>query len=261
MPIPKTPTEILASLGSRPCPSPIDKDLIKNPERALKWTLSIDSDWTPHWHCSCVPVEIEEKRFALGSIRAVYRLRDYTCLEQPYVAKFSTRIRSLTRDRYFAEVLLLTVSSKFAELYNSFNPPKKVIFVPTCVLDLCDRDATCCTVEPFIEDGFRKYSGRSRYIIDRNSPQAFSHFSFVHSNQELLIVDIQNISDFYSEPEIHTKSGKGFGEGNLGQHGINQFIKTHQCNPICNYLKLEPFPSTRRSLLRGKLPVVQLELQ
>lgn len=67
------------------------------------------------------------------------------------------------------------------------------------------------------------------------------------------------MNDFYTDPQIHTKSGKGFGEGNLGKEGIYQFVKTHQCNPLCSYLKLEPLNSSRRMLLRGTLPVVQLE--
>ena len=67
------------------------------------------------------------------------------------------------------------------------------------------------------------------------------------------------MNDFYTDPQIHTKSGKGFGEGNLGKDGIYQFVKSHQCNPLCTYLKLEPLNSSRRMLLRGTLPVVQLE--
>lgn len=77
-----------------------------------------------------------------------------------------------------------------------------------------------------------------------------------------IVTDIQGVNDFYTDPQIHTKSGKGFGEGNLGQTGIHQFIKTHTCNPLCKYLNLEPLNnsnSSRRMLLRGTLPVVQLE--
>jgi hypothetical protein len=257
----KTPAQVLASLGSQPYPTP-DKELLKNAERAYKWTLAIDSALNPIWSCSVVLVEIQEKPFAKGSCRSAHKLRDLTYPNQHYVAKFSTKKAS--RDQYFMDVLMQTFCSKWSDLYNSFNPPKKITFLPSFVLELCDRGTTpvVCGGEPFIEGDYKKFNNNSGYVNSeaaRNTPQAFSHFSLVHSNQELVIIDIQGVNDFYTDPQIHTKSGKGFGEGNLGQNGIYQFIKTHQCNPLCNFLKLEPLNSSRRMLLRGTLPVVQLE--
>jgi hypothetical protein len=257
----KTPAQVLASLGSQPYPTP-DKEWLKNAERAYKWTLAIDSALNPIWSCSVVLVEIQEKPFAKGSCRSAHKLRDLTYPNQHYVAKFSTKKAS--RDQYFMDVLMQTFCSKWSDLYNSFNPPKKITFLPSFVLELCDRGTTpvVCGGEPFIEGDYKKFNNNSGYVNSeaaRNTPQAFSHFSLVHSNQELVIIDIQGVNDFYTDPQIHTKSGKGFGEGNLGQNGINQFIKTHQCNPLCNFLKLEPLNSSRRMLLRGTLPVVQLE--
>jgi len=252
---------VLASLGSQPYPTP-DKEMLKGAERAFKWTLAIDSALNPIWSCSVVLVEIEEKPFAKGSCRSAHKLRDLTYPNQHYVAKFSTK--KAVRDQYFMDVLMQTFCSKWSDLYNSFNPPKKITFLPSFVLELTDRGATpvTCGGEPFIEGDYKKFNNNSGYVNSeaaRNTPQAFSHFSLVHSNQELVIIDIQGVNDFYTDPQIHTKSGKGFGEGNLGKEGIYQFVKTHQCNPLCSYLKLEPLNSSRRMLLRGTLPVVQLE--
>lgn len=257
----KTPAQVLASLGSQPYPTP-DKDLLKGAERAFKWTLAIDSALNPIWSCSVVLVEIQEKAFAKGSCRSAHKLRDLTYPNQHHVAKFSTKKAS--RDQYFMDVLMQTFCSKWSDLYNSFNPPKKITFLPSFVLELTDRGTTptVCGGEPFIEGDYKKFNNNSGYVNSdaaRNTPQAFSHFSLVHSNQELVIIDIQGVNDFYTDPQIHTKSGKGFGEGNLGKDGIYQFVKSHQCNPLCNYLKLEPLNSSRRMLLRGTLPVVQLE--
>jgi hypothetical protein len=36
-----------------------------------------------------------------------------------------------------------------------------------------------------------------------------------------------------TDPQIHTKDGKGYGLGNMGTRGIERFLKTHVCNPIC----------------------------
>jgi hypothetical protein len=208
-----------------------------------------------------VVVDIEEQPFAKGSCRTAHKFKDLTDPSHPYVAKFSTKKAS--REQYFVDVLMQTFCSKWADLYNSFNAPKKITFLPSFVLELVDRATpVVCGGEPFIEGDYMKFNNNSGYVnndASRNTPQAFSHFSLVHSNQELVIIDIQGVNDFYTDPQIHTKSGKGFGEGNLGSNGIHQFIKTHQCNPLCNFLKLEPLNSTKRMLLRGTLPVVQLE--
>lgn len=255
-----SPASVLASLGSQTFPT-ADVSSLKKSERAFKWTLTIDSSLTPIWSCSVVVVEIEEQPFAKGSCRTAHKYKDLTDPTHPYVAKFSTKKAS--RDQYFVDVLMQTFCSKWSDLYNSFNAPKKIAFLPSFVLELVDRQTpVVCGGEPFIEGDYMKFNNNSGYVNNdtaRNTPQAFSHFSLVHSNQELVIIDIQGVNDFYTDPQIHTRSGKGFGEGNLGQNGIHQFIKTHQCNPLCNFLKLEPLNSTKRMLLRGTLPVVQLE--
>jgi hypothetical protein len=49
---------------------------------------------------------------------------------------------------------------------------------------------------------------------------AFSHFTYAKSGGKILICDIQGVNDTYTDPQIHTLSGKGFGVGNLGYTGI-----------------------------------------
>eukprot|EP01111_Echinosteliopsis_oligospora_P017876 TRINITY_DN7920_c0_g1_i1.p1 TRINITY_DN7920_c0_g1~~TRINITY_DN7920_c0_g1_i1.p1 ORF type:complete len:693 (-),score=209.97 TRINITY_DN7920_c0_g1_i1:70-2148(-) len=259
----QSPAQVLASLGSQTYPVP-DLSLLDKAERAFKWTLEIDVTLKPKWTSSLVLVQIEEKPFAKGSCRSAHKLRVLTFSDEfEYVAKFSTK--KAVRDQYFMDVLMQTFCSKWSELYNSYNPPKKITFLPSFVLELVDRpDRPVCGGEPFIAGEYLKFNNNSGYVntdASRNTPQAFSHFSLVHSNQELVIIDIQGVNDFYTDPQIHTKSGKGFGEGNLGSNGIFQFIKSHQCNPLCNFLKLDPMnPQSKRMLLRGTLPVVQLAL-
>ncbi|KAJ1471484.1 kinase-like domain-containing protein [Baffinella frigidus] len=52
---------------------------------------------------------------------------------------------------------------------------------------------------------------------ERATPNAFSHFTWHASNNTILVCDIQGVMDDYTDPQIHTLSGKGFGKGNLGQ--------------------------------------------
>lgn len=73
----------------------------------------------------------------------------------------------------------------------------------------------------------------------RNTPSAFAHFTYEASQHRLLVVDIQGVGDLYTDPQIHTCDGKGFGKGNLGIDGMIKFLSTHQCNAICRHLRLD----------------------
>jgi hypothetical protein len=91
---------------------------------------------------------------------------------------------------------------------------------------------------------------------ERNTPQAFSHFTYESSNHRLLICDIQGVSDSYTDPQVHSVDMDGFGgKGNLGQRGIDRFLSTHRCNAICRYLKLPSINANYSDL--GTLPITQ----
>lgn len=74
----------------------------------------------------------------------------------------------------------------------------------------------------------------------QGTAQAFSHYSFSQSNSQLLICDIQGVANRFTDPQIHTLSGKGFGLGNLGQTGIRAFLLRHTCTDICRACGLTP---------------------
>jgi hypothetical protein len=152
---------------------------------------------------------------------------------------------------------------QFAEKFNVYKPPKLVSFVKAWLVKLPRRGNQLCAVERFISGPYRKHNNNFGFVNEdeRNTPQAFSHFSYEASGHSLLLCDIQGVADMYTDPQIHTVAGEDkkerpFGKGNLGQKGIDQFLKTHRCNPICRYLKLPPInPKMDEEGNLGTVPV------
>ena len=80
-------------------------------------------------------------------------------------------------------------------------------------------------------------------IIPEDVPQAFSHWTYVHSKSDLLVCDIQGqqANKFYlTDPAIHSRAEKGpyFGRTDHGIKGQQAFFKTHKCNNLCLVLGL-----------------------
>jgi hypothetical protein len=69
--------------------------------------------------------------------------------------------------------------------------------------------------------------------------QAFSHFSYLFSGNQLMLVDVQGVQKgseyMLTDPAFHTIDGVGYGETNLGEKGMESFLKSHTCSPACFY--------------------------
>lgn len=232
------------------------------PERATKHVYDLASR---KWKKSAVQVKLDTTPFSKGSIRLVYHLQDTSDNKKgidnktTYVAKISMDPRdNANREVYFRDVEMQAIAAFYANQFNEYNPPKKVDFVKAWLLQLDDREgAPICGVERFIDGPYRKHNNNFGFVSDdeRNTPQAFSHFTYESSNHGMLVCDIQGVSDMYTDPQVHSQDGQGFGKGNMGQRGIDKFIQTHRCNAICRYLKLPPINANYSGL--GTLPVTQ----
>ena len=58
--------------------------------------------------------------------------------------------------------------------------------------------------EPFLEGGFTKHSSNSGFVTDeevRNTPHAFSHFTFERSGGGEIVVDVQGVGDLFTDPQ------------------------------------------------------------
>jgi len=87
------------------------------------------------------------------------------------------------------------------------------------------------------------------YIADADIPQAFSHFTYRHTNRKQLVCDLQGVLSTardgsrifeLTDPVIHYSSLTGrknvFGRTDHGKKGIHNFFKTHVCTDLCRML-------------------------
>ncbi|OWZ07749.1 Protein-kinase [Phytophthora megakarya] len=223
------------------------------------------------WTSSRIKVKIDTEPFAKGGLRQVFHLQDLSMPppalgtensnEDSVMSKCTSYVAKIAidpnenPDTYFKDVEMQAVAAKYAKLYNSYNPPRRVEFLEAWILQLIPSDASgagdqtiesltlsgsICGVEPFIAGEYHKHNNNFGYVseLDRNTPQAFSHFTYEASGQQILVVDIQGVGDHFTDPQIHSRRGKEFGKGNLAVRGFERFLDSHRCNPICRYLKL-----------------------
>lgn len=208
------------------------------------------------WRRTFTRVVLSVTPFSHGNMRSSYYLID---LSRPQCRLTAKRYLSstATREQYFDDVSMHSVAGHWARLYNSFSPPKPVKFVPAAVLELLHRKPRLTlAMEPLLTGTFDKYNNNCGYLPKkvRWTPQAFSHFTFVYSQQQLMIVDIQGVNDIYTDPQILSPDGEGYGRGNLGMKGIRRFFKSHVCNPICFHLGLSTQASLERRM--GGFPLL-----
>lgn len=193
------------------------------------------------WETSIMHVKIAPKMFAEGSLRAAHHMiaihpdgREERC-----VAKWNKEKEDQKADVYDTDVVMQAACQAIAKAFNERNPPRKVQFVDCYVIQR--SDGGWWGVENYIPGKYVKHNNNWGFVEkdSRNTPQAFTHFSFEFTEGRMMIVDIQGVGDVYTDPQIHTVDGKGYGVGNMGEEGMAQFMKTHWCNSICTYMGLE----------------------
>ncbi|KAJ0396069.1 hypothetical protein P43SY_008751 [Pythium insidiosum] len=197
-------------------------------ERAEKLSFDVD---TLEWHSTHTRVKLDLVPFATGQLRNAYYLLEVGAPNNNHhntapgspeaidagllVAKFS--IRQAEPSSYLSDVEMQAVCAHYAALYNEHEPPLKVYYARSWILKLRDRGDLVCSVEEYLPGAYVKYSNNNGFVGRE-------------TNYRLMVVDIQGVNDSYTDPQIHTADGRGFGAGNLGTYGMEKFLESHRCN-------------------------------
>lgn len=189
------------------------------------------------WRAGSVEVRLAPAPFARGAVRAarycqVRRAGHW----QLQVAKEVREAEVAGRRDVELQMLCVDVARR----YNQYSPPKPVRFLAASLLHTA---AGLFSLEPYLAGQWQKHNNNFGYVSedDRNTPQAFSHYSWEASSHTCIIVDIQGVGDHYTDPVVHSADWEGQATtGNMGPMGIQMFFETHQCNAICRYLRLPP---------------------
>ncbi|KAG5500132.1 hypothetical protein JIQ42_04467 [Leishmania sp. Namibia] len=194
------------------------------------------------WGSVETSVVISPQPFSQGNMRASYYMIDMRRLNCLLVAKRYLK-STVQEDQYFDDVSMHSIAGHWARVFNTMDPPKKVRFVPAAVLMLPRRHPPLIlAMEPQLTGKFVKYNNNCGYVRRkaRWTPQAFSHFTYHASGHGLMVVDIQGVDDYYTDPQILSPDGEGYGRGNLGKNGIRRFLESHRCNEVCRAVSLPP---------------------
>jgi len=212
--------------------------------RARKFTYDCASG---RWEEQAVNLRMSHEPFGEGGMRVVYRAREI--LEDgSEVDAVVKRIKpgiGLDPDTNYHEAMTQMVAESYAQDFNKACAQQglrtSIAFLPVSVIKIEGmpgmHEPLC--LEPFLAGDYVKHSDNAGHIEkDDDVAAAFSYFTYINSEKLLVVCDIQGVGTFYTDPQIHTFDGEGFGAGNLGPEGLQRFVHTHRHNLLCEELGL-----------------------
>jgi len=204
-----------------------------------------------------VTVRIKRLPFDQGALRLAYYML-INGSEQWVLKEFKKTWLGREEGPSRAMLHLQAVCQVMAEAYNEARAEadrrcgtrsKAFSFIDVAMIKLVDRTPPLyCTAERLLLGKYSKFNNNDGFTAkDCRTAQAFSHFTFRHSREKLMVVDLQGVKDTTSykltDPAIHSAAAPDrFGGTNLGHEGYLSFFRTHHCNPICQRLSLPMHP-------------------
>jgi len=208
-------------------------------------------------------VIMDDRPFAAGGVCEAFRVwilspdgsKGPLQVAKRYMFKEGTKGFREDHVNWFAARLVVPA---FNDLLATLLPSHpQVALIP--VVRLMEIRGTWYSLEDYIEGTFRKFnnifgdverpplSGEDSTYFDLAA--AFSHFSYIHSGSEHVILDIQGVDATYTDCAVVSKKASQFGYTDTGLTGLNTFLKRHTCNHLCVKMGLRPLnaaPTTPR---------------
>ena len=174
--------------------------------------------------------------------------------KEKYVAKIPL-FKILSAKDFRAELEANSLAIQLAEEFNDYFGEKKITVTPLIVLERIDDpkedESKCYLVQQYIGKDLLKFNNNYGWVnkTDKSDlAQAFTHFTYEYSRGTVMVVDIQGLQKksetagetlVLTDPAVHSSIYRNrFGETNFGKLGMTKFFKTHECNSICEKLKL-----------------------
>ena len=218
--------------------------------------------------------EINQRKELLGNVMVAKESKQINSefdREKFHMTSMRTQLTALNLANKFSRVLETTPA---LQPIHSYECVPKIKFVQCFVyqyVSSSDRKESYVLVEQMLPGKWEKFMGNNGFVsedkqsranqltVDLNDGtatatdvlHAFSHWTYFHTNQKLLVCDLQGV--LYEEgkfpafrltdPAIHSRN-KGafkFGKTDCGMKGIRNFSRTHKCNAICRGLGLPAF--------------------
>lgn len=185
------------------------------------------------------------------------------------IVKWPRTSQDCDRDDHLLRMAVTVVDMAAKVVYQfqqqfDLGPWRIVINKPRIIQSQLDGVPLHALMEPYIP-GFRKFNSNSGWALRSKRTynrilQALSHFSYVLSNRQLVLCDLQGGVDeenkiiVLTDPAIVTFKGKQFGCADTGRKGMRNFFHHHECNHLCQHL---PMPHDKKLFFR---PVEQTTL-
>jgi hypothetical protein len=160
-----------------------------------------------------------------------------------------------TLANYMQEMEIQTVAAFLAQEFNRAcaaaggvgSAATALRFIKCHVAHLTDRDRPVYFgMETRLRGAsYEKFSNNFGYTSAAFSETlgAFSHYTYSVTDGEIMVVDLQGVSDkeadryYLTDPVIHCISER-FGKQNMLRTGMKRFFQTHECGPLCHALGL-----------------------
>mmetsp|Transcript_37797 Transcript_37797/g.70524 ORF Transcript_37797/g.70524 Transcript_37797/m.70524 type:complete len:293 (+) Transcript_37797:63-941(+) len=218
-----------------------DSEDMYDEHQATKFTYDCEQG---QWEQQFVRLRLNRVPFGEGGMRLVYRAREVLedgC-EMDAVLKRIKPHCGLDPEMNYHEAMTQMVAECYAQEFNKAcshaGLPYSIAFLPVSVVKMDEYEEPLC-LEPYLAGDYVKHSDNAGHTeTDDEVAAAFSYFTYILSEKLLVVCDIQGVGTFYTDPQIHTADGVGFGAGNLGADGLRRFLRTHRHNLLCEQLGL-----------------------